>query len=34
MIEAAFKALARSLKEAVKTSSDWEASPSTKGLLD
>ena len=34
MVEAAFKAMGRSLRQAVSISSQWEGAPSTKGLLD
>jgi imidazoleglycerol-phosphate dehydratase len=34
MIEAAFKALGRALRQAVKKDEKWSGVPSTKGLLD
>lgn len=34
ILEAAFKALGRSLRQAVDTSSQWDGIPSTKGMLD
>jgi imidazoleglycerol-phosphate dehydratase len=34
MLEAVFKAMGRSLQQAVSISSQWEGTPSTKGLLD